>query len=123
MKTIIAGSRDFEDFDYLVDKLEGLGSEVTEVVCGGARGADEQGRLWALREDIPVKVFPAKWDEYGKSSGYRRNVDMADYADMCVCFWDGKSRGTKHMANIAKNKGLPVTVFNYVTGKSYKVNQ
>ena len=121
MKTIIAGSRDFTDFSYLLSKIEEYENEITEVVCGGARGADEQGRLWAIGMGIPVKMFKADWDQYGKSAGYRRNAEMADYADFCICFWDGESRGTKHMATIAKNKGLKVVFYDYVKDKVWKV--
>jgi len=46
MRLIIAGGRNYrftdEDFDFL-DHLHG-GSLVSEVVCGGAEGADEYGR-------------------------------------------------------------------------------
>jgi len=38
---------------------------------------------------------------------------MADYADALVAFWDGKSRGTMHMINLAKSAGLQVRVVNY----------
>jgi hypothetical protein len=38
---------------------------------------------------------------------------MADYADYLVAFWDGKSRGTLLMINLAKEKGLKIKVVNY----------
>ncbi|UNY48937.1 hypothetical protein P9294_gp222 [Bacillus phage FADO] len=31
---------------------------------------------------------------------------MAKYADACVVFWDGKSRGTKHMIDLAEKEGI-----------------
>jgi len=37
---------------------------------------------------------------------------MADYGDMLIAFWDGKSSGTKHMINLAEKKGMEVNVFN-----------
>ena len=30
-----------------------------------------------------------------------------------IAFWDGKSSGTKHMIDIAQEKGIPIWVFNY----------
>lgn len=110
MKTIVAGSRDITDPDTIREAIVNSGIEVTEVVCGCARGVDYLGRDWAKGNSIRVTLFPADWSNYGKSAGYRRNVDMADYADALVAVWDGKSRGTKHMIDIADAKGLRIYV-------------
>lgn len=111
MKTIIAGSRDITDPKILEMALIFSKMDITEVVCGGARGVDELGRLWAINYDIPITMFPAEWDKYGKSAGYRRNRDMAVYADALIAVWDGSSKGTKNMIDVARNKGLSVYVF------------
>lgn len=108
MKTIIAGSRDRSLSSVDKELLATLG--ITEVVCGGARGIDTDGRLWAEEQGIPVKMFPADWNKYGKSAGCIRNEEMAVYADMLVAFWDGESRGTKHMIRVAGEAGLKVIV-------------
>jgi hypothetical protein len=118
VKLIIAGGRDFLGFPGMtgiaaVDSAVPNPSSVSEVVCGGARGADSRGAAWAEWHDIKVKDFPAEWDKYGKSAGYRRNVDMAVYADALLAFWDGESKGTKHMIDIAKDQGLLIKVYNY----------
>ena len=97
MKVIIAGGRDFDNYEMLSDTMKNLNIIVSEVVCGGANGADLLGKEWAERNGIPVKMFPADWDQYGKSAGFIRNHDMAEYADFLVAFWDGESRGTKNM--------------------------
>ena len=110
MKVIIAGSREgFEIADVFV-AMRDSGFCVTEVVSGTARGVDRLGESWANANQVPIKRFPANWDEYGKSAGYRRNVEMADYADALVALWDGKSKGTKHMIDLAGNKGMPVYI-------------
>jgi hypothetical protein len=104
MKTIIAGGRDnyltSKDYTYL-DTLE-----ITEVVSGGARGIDTDGEIYAKARDIPLKIFPADWNRFGKSAGYRRNAEMAKYADSVVLFEGGK--GTNHMYDIAVREGLLV---------------
>ena len=67
------------------------------------------GERYAKEKGCLLKIFPVlpdEWDKYGKSAGYRRNVQMAEYADSCVVFWDGKSRGTKHMIDIAEKRNL-----------------
>ena len=53
-----------------------------------------------------IKEFPAKWGQYGKRAGYLRNEEMANYATHCICFWDGESKGTKHMIDIAEREKL-----------------
>lgn len=112
MKTIIAGGRDFEDWDYLFDCLAAHG-EITEVVSGAAKGADSLGEEWADTCAIPVEQFPAKWNEFGKRAGFLRNTQMGDYADQLIAFWDGESRGTKHMIDYMESLGKPVYIYKY----------
>lgn len=113
-KVIVAGSRDFRDYGLLERAMDHLLSNKTteeiEIVSGTARGADEMGERFAKEKGYALKQFPADWDTFGKSAGYRRNSQMADYADACVVFWDGKSRGTKHMIDLAEKTGLLLRV-------------
>ena len=37
--------------------------------------------------------------------------EMANYGDCLIAICDGKSRGTKHMIDIAKKKGLKLFIF------------
>lgn len=114
-KVIIAGSRSFNDFELLVAKCDKLLSAKTEgeVVSGTARGTDQLGENYAKERGFPIKKFPANWEKYGKIAGYKRNEEMADYADALIAFWDGLSPGTKHMISTAEKKGLKVRVFRY----------
>ncbi len=110
MRTIIAGSRTFDDFDLLCSTISGLPWSISEVVSGGAYGADALGEKWAREHHVFLKRFPAQWEKYGKRAGYLRNVEMGEYGEALLAFWDGVSRGTKHMINIARKKGLQVMV-------------
>ena len=119
IKVIIAGTRDFNDYAFLkknVDYfLQGINpnNEEIEIVSGNARGADKLGERYAKEHNLPVKLFPANWDKYGKRAGYLRNQEMANYADVLIAFWDEKSKGTKHMIDIAKKQDLTVIVVGY----------
>jgi hypothetical protein len=115
MKVIIAGGRDFSDFPLLYSKCEEILANSTnvEIVSGTAKGADKLGEHYAKLKGFIVKQFPAEWDKYGKSAGYIRNKDMADYADILISFWDGESKGTKHMIDLAMERGLEVNIINY----------
>lgn len=112
MKVIVAGSRNFNNYSLLEKTLNSF-SEThgsIEIVSGGARGADTLGERYAKEHNCPLKVFPAEWDKFGKGAGYIRNAEMAAYADALVAFWDGQSKGTKHMIELAQRSGLTVQV-------------
>lgn len=112
MKTIIAGSRTVPSYEMAADAIEasGFSEQITEVVCGEARGADTMGATWADLSGIPVKRFPADWKANGKAAGPIRNRQMADYADALIAVWDGASRGTRNMIEEATKRGLRVFV-------------
>jgi hypothetical protein len=110
-RCIIAGSRSFDDYDYMLETLEGWREGfMGEIISGGAKGADRLGERFAKEFNIPLKIMPADWDKYGKRAGYIRNEQMADYAEVLFAFWDGKSPGTKHMIDIAYREGLIVFI-------------
>ena len=91
-------------------KLKRIKESITEIVSGLAKGPDSFGKEWAEINGIPVKEFPADWDKYGKSAGYIRNAEMLKTATHLLAFWDGSSKGTKNMIDIAIKAGLDVTV-------------
>lgn len=117
MKTIIAGSRWIEGtaaLFYLSRCIRELPWAITEVVSGRARGVDRLGERWARARHIPVTPFSAVWydrdGEYDPKAGFKRNVQMADYADALLAIWDCRSNGTEHMISTARDKGLRVVV-------------
>jgi hypothetical protein len=83
---------------------------VSEIVSGGARGVDALGKRYAEENGLLYTEFPAEWDKYGKSAGYKRNVLIVDHAEYLLAFWDQKSPGTKHSIDLAKKKGIPIGV-------------
>ena len=115
MKVIIAGGRDFNNYELLYKTCNKLlsGIEVKEIVSGGApNGADSLGEKFAKEKGFHIKVFKANW-KYGRAAGPIRNKEMAQYADYLIAFWDGKSKGTKSMINLAKSFELKVSVCKY----------
>lgn len=112
MKVIIAGSRDFGDYDMLKKTLDAYFINQTwiEVVSGGANGADALGERYAKEKGYNLKRFPADWNTYGRKAGPLRNAEMAKYADALVAFWDGKSAGTRSMIELAEKHNLPTRV-------------
>lgn len=131
-KVIIAGGRKFNDYARLKSYCKHVlrNKSNIEVVSGGAKGADSLGEDFAIEHKLGLKTFPAPWTDiegkpareigkradgtkYWKKAGPARNIQMADYADALIAFWDGKSTGTKHMIDTAKKKGLKVAVWKY----------
>ena len=112
MKVIIAGGRNFNDYKKLCQFCDKVLSNQTEIeiVSGTANGADKLGEKYANDKKYPIKQFPANWNKYGKSAGYKRNMQMAKYADALIAFWDGTSKGTMHMINLAKQFNLKIRI-------------
>ena len=112
-KVIVAGTRSFNDYEFLKKQLDYYFSCINPtVVCGEARGADTLGKRYANENKIPVLSFPADWSK-GRNAGYVRNEKMAKEADCLIAFWDGKSHGTKHMIETMRKLNKPVRVIKY----------
>jgi hypothetical protein len=109
-RVIIAGSRDITNYSLVLDAIRDSGFVINEVVSGGARGPDSLGEKYASENDIPIKKFPADWS-LGKSAGYIRNKQMAEYGTHLIAVTNG-SRGTAHMIDLAKSNGLIIYVKN-----------
>jgi len=118
-KVIIAGGRNYSNFSelsfvcdfYLKEKIK---EKIDiEIVCGCASGADSLGEKYAILKGFKISNFPADWNKHGKSAGYKRNIDMGEYADALIAFWDGESKGTKHMIDIATSFKKMVRIFKY----------
>lgn len=111
MKTVIAGSRLASiTADTVAQAVRECGWDPSLVISGTAMGADRAGELWAEANGIPILRCPANWDLHGRSAGIIRNTEMAGKADALIALWDGKSKGTYHMINVAQSKGLRVYV-------------
>ena len=115
LKIIVAGGRDFKNYRYLAEKLDWIIGDRTdvEIVCGLARGADMMGYRYAKERKLSIAEFPADWNKYGKGAGYRRNGEMARYADCLVAFWDYESKGTEHMISLMKGYKKKAIIYKY----------
>ncbi len=130
LRIIVAGSRDFRNYqlladvimDFLADKDD---SDIVDnpsqvkFISGTAKGADVLGEQFAYTYEYDVIRFPADWDKFGEEAGYIRNEEMVKFActdgnyGVLIAFWDGKSKGTKHMIDLAKKYKLEVHVVNF----------
>lgn len=139
MKVIIAGTRHYtqkKELYSVCDKLFARfeNDPVTTIISGQYRkynnsgkvvdvGADKYAADYAKDRGYELEEYPADWDSYDKKAGPIRNKEMAKRGDMLVCFWDGKSSGTRNMIKEAREHALPIYVYRYDEPKnSYSEN-
>lgn len=115
MKLAVVGSRNFSDYELLKHKLDTIHSikPISFIISGGASGADSLSERWARENGVPTKIFLPDWDRFGKSAGYKRNVQIVCECDSLIAFWDGQSKGTQHSINLAKEKLKPIAIIKF----------
>lgn len=113
MNVVIAGGRDFDDYETMCLELQEYQHKDVTVVSGCARGADRLGERWAMENGKPIREYPADWRTHGKAAGFIRNQKMAKVAHSVVVFWDGKSKGTKNMIDNARQVGIDPKIVLY----------
>ncbi len=110
MKVLVCGGRDYDDYAKVRDVLSQLFPWPTQIIEGGADGADNLAKIWARGQGISVHTFKAQWDKYGKAAGMIRNKEMLDEGkpDRVVAFPGG--RGTSDMVSRAIEAGIPTDI-------------
>lgn len=117
-KLIVAGGRDFEDYETLSRVIFALADveladKEISIVSGMAKGADALGYMFAHRNHVKVYEYYADWNRHGKSAGMIRNKQMGNEANGLLAFWDGDSKGTGHMITYMKSLNKPVYLVEY----------
>ena len=115
IKIVIAGCRNFNNYELAKEFIDLCISDIRGeneivIISGGAKGADSIGEQYAKENGFEIQRFPADWKRYGRSAGPKRNKEMAEYCDFAICFWDGKSKGTKSMIGYAEKLGKIVKI-------------
>lgn len=107
MKVAIIGSRDFwvEDFGKY------LPENVSEIVSGGARGIDSAARQYAQKNHIKLTEFLPDYAQFGNRAPLLRNLEIIDYSDLILAFWDGQSHGTRFVIENCRKQGKPCKIF------------
>lgn len=114
-RVVVAGSRSFTDYEKAKRYIDFCISNIRKeneiiIVSGGARGADLLGEQYANENGFKIERYLPDWETYGKSAGVRRNKTMVDVSDYVICFWDGKSRGTKSTIDFALKHKKPIKI-------------
>ena len=122
MILLVTGDRDWDTPQRIWWALEKIHEKyhVTELVHGGARGADLQAAAWAVGKGIAVSAYPANWRKYNKAAGPLRNQAMLEGSkpDYCVAFHNDleQSKGTKDMVDrVMQNTLIPCVLVGLTT--------
>lgn len=114
-RVVVAGSREYLNYTEAEKFIDACISEIKNeyeliFISGGCRGADKLGERYAKEHNFKIEYYLAEWDKYGKKAGIIRNEIMAKRGDFVICFWDGKSKGTKSMIKYAEENQKPLRI-------------
>lgn len=107
MRVAVIGSRKVKSLNL----KEYIPKGTTEIVSGGAKGVDTFAREYAIKNDIKLTEFLPQYDNFSKNAPLMRNVEIIQYSELVLAFWDGKSKGTKFVIDKCNALGIKVEVF------------
>lgn len=113
MKLAVIGSRSFDNFDLLINEIQSLSNEITEIISGGAKGADLLAEKWASQNKVILTIIRPNWSTYGRGAGIKRNEEIIKNCDFCIAFWDGKSKGTLSSIKFCEKYSKPHKIVLY----------
>lgn len=123
----IIGSTSFSNYIMLRDLLLPYKEKITNIVSGGAPGADTLGAKFCKEElnKEPI-IFEAEWynlntkpckikinkvgKKYNCLAGFNRNTLIVKNSDAVIAFWNGKSPGTLDSINKCRSLGVKLEI-------------
>ncbi len=114
-RIVVAGSRIFNDYKKFKTQMDSIlrfydKTEEILIISGGCQGTDALGERYAIENGIETEIFKACWEKYGLAAGPIRNEKMVRSCDVVICFWDGKSKGSKSLIDLAKKYKKPIKI-------------
>jgi hypothetical protein len=116
-KVLVSGDRYYKDRDKVFHVLDALHARIGPdmmIITGGATGADEFARQWAVERRVDHLIMYAKWGVEGRGAGPIRNRRMAKKKPRLVCAFHpdlASSRGTADMIRVAEKMNVKVKRF------------
>ena len=109
---VVSGSRQFSNKSIIHLHLQSALKKQPKLVLvsGGAAGADQIVRSWAVANKVPFLSVPAHWQRFGKAAGPIRNSFMLSIASGLLAFPLASSKGTVSIIRQARKLGLPTKV-------------
>ena len=106
MKLAVVGSRNIDEsfvYQYLSEHIP---KDTEEIVTGGAKGTDSVAIRFANDNNIKLTLFSPEYNLYKKGAPLKRNLLISEYSDYAIVFWDGESKGTKHIIKCFSDKNI-----------------
>jgi len=113
MDIAIVGTRTFDDYKFMCEKLKPHKKFIAKIISGGAKGADSLAEKYAKENKIDIIIHRANWSTYGRLAGPIRNKLIVNDCEVLMAFWDGKSKGTKNSIDLAKKSNKILKIFRY----------
>ena len=127
MKLAIVGSRTFNDYEFMKQKIDEFVVQYGKpdvVISGGAMGADKLGEYWAHKNHIDIERFCPEYNnatmiakygkiKWGKIAPIFRNKTIAKTCDYMIAFSVNNSNGTCDVTEYAKSIKKEVFVHEY----------
>jgi hypothetical protein len=117
-KIAVVGFRNFTDYELLKKTLDDSYDKPWILISGGAKGADTLAEQYADEKGYEKIIHLPDKKKYGRGAYHRRNQLIVDDADEMISFLLGESKGTKHSLELAKRKGIPVTIIKVLEKES-----
>ena len=93
MKVAVVGSRSLDDTHFpLLEKYIPPG--VSEIISGGASGADKLAERFADEENLLLTIIRPDYKTYERMAPLIRNGEIVEKSDFTLILWDGSSRGS-----------------------------
>lgn len=58
-----------------------------------------------------AQEFLPEYGKYGRAAPLKRNLQIIEYADLVLAFWDGESRGTAYVIRKCREMNVPCKVY------------
>lgn len=116
-RVLVCGSRDYDnraEVFRVLDAYRGRIGPHMMIITGGAVGADEWARQWAVSRKVDHVILYAKWEQEDKAAGQIRNRRMIKLKPKLVLAFSthfDTSRGTADMIRVAEKKETKVKRF------------
>lgn len=126
IRIIITGSRDFNNYNYMSEKLsfyigvmvKSFKKTKIEIITGKSRKIDMLARQFANENNFKLIIIDADYDKHGERANIIQNKEMVNYVTKAdksylIAFWNGESKGTYNIINEANKLKLATLIFIY----------
>ena len=111
MRVAIIGSRKIEHPKKILKLiLSNIPRGCSEIVSGGAIGIDSLAAAAAKQLGIHLVEFLPDYEKFGRGASLKRNLQIIEYSDTVLAFWDGVSRGTKYVIDNCNKSGVSLQI-------------